>query len=313
MDYYIFNGDADGIIAARIFHGDGEGKGRFITGVKRDTSLLKQLVHLSDLSIWVFDISVEKNIDSLKKLLEKNCMIKWFDHHVSADIPNHRKFLPVINTDSNINTTWLVSNHQKRFTPWTVAGLFGDSMVEKALNIGKAIDLNEKQIGKLKEFGELLNYNAYGEKVEDLYYSPVGILKQSFNYSNIFDFINQTDIYEILSKGRAEDLQKALKAEQIASGIILFPNTAWAKRVIGDYANALSKKEPDLAHAVLVENKEGDFVVSVRSAINQEKNVAAFCSQFPTGGGRIKAGGINKLSQEDLASFISAFIQYFNH
>lgn len=313
MDYYIFNGDADGIIATRIFARIDDRKGRFITGVKRDISLLNQIAHLKHLSICVFDISIEKNLEALEKLLENNCLIKWFDHHISNDIPIHKNFQPVINTDANVNTTWLVSNHQTTFTTWTVAGLFGDNMVETAFKIGKKIGLNSKQIALLKEFGELLNYNAYGEKVADLFFPPVEILKRSYDFADIFDFIDQTEFYKILFEGRAKDLRKAGAAEVIAEGVIRFPDEAWAKRVVGDYANGLSKIEPDLAHAVLVENKASDFVVSVRCAMNEEKNVAAFCGQFPTGGGRMKAGGINKLPQEELGAFVSAFHQYFYH
>ena len=312
MDYYIFNGDADGIIATRIFSGINGGKNKFITGVKRDISLLKQVEHLQNQTISVFDIAIEKNLMALEKLLKNNCIIKWFDHHISKDIPNNRNFKPVLNTDPKVNTTWLVSNYQKKFTPWTVAGLFGDNMTKTALNIGQIIDLNNEQIELLKDFGELLNYNSYGEKLADLFFPPVEILKRTYDFTDIFDLIDQTDIYEILSEGRDKDLKKARNAEIIAPGVIRFPNEAWAKRVIGIYANGISNREPEMAHAVLVENKEMDFVVSVRSAINQEKNVAEFCSLFPTGGGRMKAGGINKLPKRKLESFLAAFHLYFN-
>ena len=57
----IFNGDADGICALHQLRLHNPQKSRLVTGVKRDTLLLKHVVSAHDSVITVLDISSHTN------------------------------------------------------------------------------------------------------------------------------------------------------------------------------------------------------------------------------------------------------------
>ncbi len=88
MHYDVFNGDADGIIALLQLRLNEPKVSKFITGVKRDIKLLKQVVAQDDVtSVTTLDISMEKNSSELEQLLERNIPVFYCDHHRSGDIP----------------------------------------------------------------------------------------------------------------------------------------------------------------------------------------------------------------------------------
>ena len=86
MDYDIFNGDADGIIALLQLRLAEPKNSQLITGVKRDISLLKNITTKSGDSVTALDISMEKNIDALNNHLEVGAKVLYVDHHRSGDI-----------------------------------------------------------------------------------------------------------------------------------------------------------------------------------------------------------------------------------
>ncbi len=310
--FIVFNGDADGICAAhQLFLADQQEK-KSITGVKRDISLLRQIEYVHDAEITVLDVAVEKNLPALKKLLEQNCDVRWFDHHLSPEIPEHPNFKRHIDTRPDINTSLLVSNHlNKGVSPWAVAGLYGDNMHPAAEALVRELNLEISEAEQLRELGELMNYNAYGGSVEDLFFPPAELLNKLQPFSDPLVFVREESVLEVLQNGRREDLEKANRAEQLAPNVVIFPNERWARRVIGIYANRLAQQEPDQAHAVLVKQENDQYVVSVRAPLNSGKNAAEFCRQFPTGGGRVKAAGINSLEATYLPEFTSKFSEYF--
>jgi len=310
--YLLFNGDADGICAAQQLLLANPQEVEPITGVKREISLLQRIESVSNAQITVLDISVEKNLPALKKLLDQDCHICWFDHHESPEIPDHPNFDCYIDTQPDINTSLLVSQFlEKGVSLWSIVGLFGDNMHQKAESLARELQLVNQKINLLKELGELLNYNAYGGSIDDLFFHPAQLLEKVKPFSDPFSFLEEGSTVEILKSGRDEDLQKANSTKQLSSGIYVFPNEKWARRVIGIYANKTAQKEPDQAHAVLVQTKKDGYLVSVRSPINGNLNAAEFCSQFPTGGGRKKAAGINFLPENLLADFIDRFHNYY--
>ena len=91
----------------------------------------------------------------------------------------------------------------------------------------------------------------------------------------------------------------------------MLPDASWARRVSGVYSNDLTNQNPGRAHAVLTEKANGNYLVSVRAPLNNKKGAAALCMQFPTGGGREAAAGINDLPMEMLGQFIDKFEQAF--
>ena len=71
--------------------------------------------------------------------------------------------------------------------------------------------------------------------------------------------------------------------------------------------NDLAKQFPERAHALLVDMGDGQHRVSVRAPYNRKDGADELCRQFPSGGGRKAAAGINALAQDSLAQFIDKF------
>jgi hypothetical protein len=311
--YIVYNGDADGLCAANQYLLEKKSHIELISGVKRDIALLDKIVTIQSSHITVFDIAVKNNLSSLKKLLGQHCKILWFDHHISAEIPQHSNLTTHIDTRPTVNTSSIVYQYfQNRFHSWAVAGLFGDNLHKAAYELAQSIGFNNEKTSCLKELGELLNYNAYGASVEDLYYDPECLLPQLNQFVDALDFIKSTSIVSTLREGLINDMNSAISIQPIAPQVFILPDEKWSRRVIGHYANSLVKNNPDLAYAVLVKNNsENSYVVSIRSPSHTTKTAASFCLKFPTGGGRSIAAGINHLPFDQFDDFVKAFCEYF--
>ena len=68
----------------------------------------------------------------------------------------------------------------------------------------------------------------------------------------------------------------------------------------------LRGKPPDQAHALLVERKEGTFLVGVRAPISKPQGAEKLCIKF-SGGGRAAAAGIKNLSPKEVDRSFDAF------
>ncbi len=309
----IFNGDADGICAAHQLALSGINSKQLVTGVKRDISLLKKIKDLKDEQLYVLDIAVEKNLTELQILLEQRCQITWFDHHISPEIPVHKNFTNCIDPDPDKNTSLLVSHFLKHEFPlWAIVGLFGDNMQSSANELSIDLGLDSSGLEQLKELGELFNYNGYGSSVDDLHFHPSKLFELIAPYHDPFHFLNESSVCDQLREGQQMDLKEAENAKHLAAYVISFPNQKWARRVIGIYANRLVQTDPNQAHAVLVADGMGASTVSVRSPLTGKYNAAEFCQKFPTGGGRIRAAGINHLKDSDIPKFIQEFDLFFS-
>ena len=71
--------------------------------------------------------------------------------------------------------------------------------------------------------------------------------------------------------------------------------------------NDLAKQFPQRAHALLVDMGDGHHRVSVRAPYARKQGADELCRQFPSGGGRKAAAGINQLPQASLAQFVDSF------
>jgi hypothetical protein len=89
-------------------------------------------------------------------------------------------------------------------------------------------------------------------------------------------------------------------------------DAAWSRRVFGVFGDRLPNPFPDVAHAVLTPNAQGDEVVNVRAPVTVRTGVDALCPQFPTGRERSKASGINHLRREALPEFARRFERAFH-
>ena len=80
----IFNGDADGICAIQQIRLNNPQESTLVTGVKRDTLLLKNVISVKNSVLTVLDISSHTNRDSILHLLRQGNTIHYFDHHFSG-------------------------------------------------------------------------------------------------------------------------------------------------------------------------------------------------------------------------------------
>lgn len=119
------------------------------------------------------------------------------------------------------------------------------------------------------------------------------------------------NVFNTLSAAYHQDMNKAesyqLIHETDCTAVIQLPNEQWAGRISGVYGNDLANRYPNRAHAIITEKGIDDLRVSVRSPLNNKQGADVLVSQFPTGGGRKAAAGINALPKELLNAFISAF------
>ena len=194
---YVFNGDADGIIAAHpLLLANKPHKPNFYTGVKRDIALLAQVpVSNEPHEIWVADISLDSNVEALSQHLNAGATVHYFDHHRATQLKSHANLHAHINQSPKTCSALIVNaylNHA--FASWAVVAAFGDGMVEAAQNLAQIIGLECPKIGCLQALGECINYNAYGDSLADLLLPPLEILQRLNAYANPLDFMENDNL-----------------------------------------------------------------------------------------------------------------------
>ncbi|WP_333005742.1 DHH family phosphoesterase [Vibrio coralliilyticus] len=317
MHYDVFNGDADGIIALLQLRLAEPKTSTLITGVKRDIKLLDSLNCQASDSVTVLDISMEKNKASLETILAAGAQVFYADHHKSGDIPQHTNLDAHINLDANTCTALIVDELlQGRFHLWAITAAYGDNLIAKADELAGRASLTDEQKEQLKELGTLINYNGYGAELTDLHFDPAQLFKQLLAYDDPFAVIaDQRSPYHTLKSAYQSDMDKALAVQASHQsdvlGVFELPNHASSRRISGVYGNWLANQTPDRAHAVLSENADGSYTVSLRAPLNNKQGAGDVCAQFATGGGRAAAAGINALAKEQVNEFIQAVEAYY--
>ncbi len=312
MLFDAFNGDADGICALHQMRLAEPAQSTLITGVKRDIGLLKKIDAQAGDSILALDIAVEKNAAPLAALLDKGVKVRWFDHHNPGELPVHPNFQATIDTTADVCTSLLVDRFLAgKHRIWAVTAAFGDNLHDAARRAAEPLGLSSEQLDQLRALGECLNYNGYGESLEDLHFHPADLYRSLSAYTDPFAFIQESPQFQTLSQGYAADMARAAAvqpSEARASGAaFILPDAAWARRVSGVYANDLATAYPNRAHALLTRSPKGHFVVSVRAPLADKRGADELCQRFATGGGRKAAAGINVLPETGIPDFIAAF------
>jgi hypothetical protein len=313
----VFNGDADGICALLQLRLAEPRDSRLVTGVKRDIGLVAKAGIGPGDDVTILDISMEKNIEALSAALQLGARCFYVDHHYAGDIPEHSGLRALINTASDICTSLLVNQHLRGdFIEWAVVGAFGDNLHHSAHTIAGPLSLDEQQLNALSRLGLYVNYNGYGARPEDLHFTPENLYHLLSQYRSPLQFIaDDKDSFGRLEAGYRQDMAQAQSLapefEDAAVAVFILPEADWARRVSGVYSNDLANGFPARAHAVLTRKSSGNFLVSVRAPLDNKTGADDLCRQFPTGGGRKAAAGINDLPAESLAGFIDAFGQYY--
>ena len=313
----VFNGDADGLCALHQLRLSEPAESELVTGPKRDISLLERVAAGAGDHVTVLDVALSKNRDALDRLLEAGAQVRYFDHHQPGDIPVHPHFEPHIDTDANICTSLLVNQYlQGRHLAWAVAAAFGDNLADAARQAAVPLDLSVDSLAQLQSLGECLNYNGYGETLDDLFFDPADLYRQLRPFADPFAFIAESPAYQMLKTGYREDMARAVAVSateaRAAGRIFMLPAEKWARRISGVFGNQLAVEASAQAHAVLTAKPKGGYVVSVRAPLMKRSGADELCSLFDTGGGRKAAAGINHLPESEVGRFIAKFFEVFD-
>lgn len=315
--YDVFNGDADGICALTQMRNAEPREAVLITGVKRDINLMQQIEAAQGDQITVLDVSMDKNRDALEAALAAGANVFYCDHHFAGEIPQSKNLQALINTAPDVCTSMLVNAHlDGTFLGWAVVGAFGDNLFDSAATLAKPLELESSALEQLKNLGTLINYNGYGSSLEDLHFTPEALYRAVSVFADPFDFIQQSRAdFEKLESGYASDMGAAQSLQPThvtdATAVFVLPDEAWARRVSGVYSNDLANANPGRGHAVLTEKANGNLLVSVRAPLENKTGADTLCMEFPTGGGRKAAAGINDLPADMLDQFVDRFSEFY--
>lgn len=316
MHIDVFNGDADGICALHQLRLSQPVDAACVTGLKREINLLERVSARNGDQLTVLDISLDKNREALLSILNTGAQIRYFDHHYAGEIPQHPGLDVHIDTSATTCTSLLVNQFlQGQYLPWAVVAAFGDNLYDSAHQAALPLNYTPSQLEQLQLLGTCINYNGYGQSLEDLFFEPEQLYRKLKPYPDPFDFIREEAAFEILRQGYQQDLAQAdaLEPERATEDIAVYflPGAKWARRVAGVFANQLTREYPNRAHAILSLRHDEGFQVSVRAPLRQRSGADELCRQFVSGGGRQAAAGINRLPQSELSRFIQCFEQQY--
>lgn len=317
MQFYdIFNGDADGICALQQLRLVEPRASVLVTGVKRDIALVERVEAASGDELTVLDVSFKTNAHAVLRALGRGARCRYFDHHNAGDVPQHPNLRTFIDTAPDICTSLLVDRYLSgRQRIWAVVAAFGDNLVKSARRAAELLQLEPAEVERLRELGECINYNAYGETVDDLHYHPADLFETLSRYRDPREFMEDEPIFDVLKNAYRDDLYRVegvnpeMQNEKCA--IFVLPDAAWSRRVSGPFSNELARRHPARANAVLVK-KEGGYLVSVRAAQAKPLGADELCQRFASGGGRQGAAGINYLPESELNRFVTDFQRQFS-
>jgi len=317
--YDVFNGDADGICALiqlRLADPDETG---LITGVKRDVALVQRVPAGEAAQVNVLDISLDKNREAVDNLLAVGCLVFYVDHHFPGEsLPDDRRFTALIDTQPNTCTSLLVDKHLGgRFRNWAIAAAFGDNLNSVAEGLALEAGLSAEQTVDLKILGVCINYNGYGATVDDLHFHPADLYREFVKFEDPLELIaSAPPAWQKLREGYKADMVSGLAAPVLAetdsSLVVKLPNEPWARRVSGVLGNELANRNPDRACGIVTESAEGSYLVSIRAPLNNRTGADELARQFPTGGGRKAAAGINALPENQLNEFLNAIAEFWS-
>lgn len=309
--YDIFNGDADGICALHQLRLADPRESVLVTGVKREIRLLDRVFPEPGDELTVLDISLGENREALDRCLAAGGRCRYFDHHFSGEAPAHPGLEVHLNPAPEVCTSLIVDRYLGgKHRAWAVVAAFGDNLFDVAWRLGEEMGVAPHALEELARLGECLNYNAYGETTDDLFYHPADLYRIVSLYHDPFRFISDEPVLDVLAQGFGDDLARAgelapLSASERCAAYVL-PEEAWARRVSGAFSNRLAREHPARAHAVLAKRGDG-YVVSVRAPLERPNGADELCRQFAEGGGRKGAAGINYLPEAQIDAFTKAF------
>jgi hypothetical protein len=307
----VFNGDADGLCALRQLRLAEPCDAELITGPKRDIALLSRAKGDANSVITVLDVSLDRNRAALEALLAAGARVRYYDHHFPGAIPVSPNLASHIDTAADVCTSVIVDRTLNgRYRTWAITAAYGDNLVATAERLSDEARLSPTARATLRTLGEAINYNAYGETVDDLHIHPAELYRRMARYVDPLLLATDEPIVQELITLRATDLTAALGVAphfaDASSTLHQLPDAAWSRRVLGSFAHHLANTDAVRAHAVLAPNHDGTFSVSVRGIAGSRMTAHEACVPFG-GGGRHGAAGIDRLRATDVGRFMTAF------
>lgn len=318
MIYDVFNGDADGIFSLIQLQKNELKESKKITSFKRDTALLKHISPNSGDLIRSLDIGIDKNFKEVKLFLDQGVKIFFADHHKYEKVPEHKNFENQIFTKSIMCTSKIIANYiNKEESIWAVPGIFGDNLYELGLEECKKNNLNSEESLLLKELGELVNYNSYGENIADLNYHPIDVFDELMLYDSPLDLVKEKNsIFFKLKECYSNDLEEVIESvEELHNDnyckVFLLPNKISSRRISGIFGNQKAIEFDNQSILILTYNEDGSYRVSIRAPINQRYGASNIAKKFSGGGGREAAAGINALNPNQLTTLIKSVYEEY--
>lgn len=315
----VFNGDADGMCALHQLRLaeplPATAPAQLVTGLKREIDLLAQVAvdpaAAGDTVVTVLDVSLDRNRVALERLLAAGATVRYFDHHFAGAVPAHPRLQAVLDPSADVCTGMLVDRYLGgRYRLWAAVAAFGDNLTAVAQTLASASGVDMVRSRTLCDLGEALNYNGYGDSEADVMIHPRELYRALHCFNDPFAF-HATSTVQALIERRRRDLAEALTIApafaDLRCAVYRLPPAPWSRRVIGTFANMLAGEHPARAHAVLQDNADGTFGVSVRAPLQAPHAADTLCRQFETGGGRAAAAGIDRLPASSLDEFNTAF------
>jgi hypothetical protein len=314
--YDVFNGDADGICALLQLRLATPADAVLVTGAKRDIALLDRIAGEPGDIATVLDISLAVNRDALLRLLERGVAVHYFDHHFAGEVPVHPLLDAHLDFDPSVCTGILVDRHLAgRQRVWAVVAAFGDNLIAAAHDLVAPLALSEQEVVALRDLADCLTYNAYGDSVDDAIVEPGQLFGTLLRHADPFRFIATDSAYTAIDTARRRDLALARQARATrtmpGARVYILPDAAWSRRVRGIFGNELANAEPALAHALLTPDGRNGYAVSVRAPRANPTGADMLCRQFPSGGGRAAAAGIEHLPSARLDEFLQRLNRSF--
>lgn len=306
----VFNGDADGICSLVQLRLAQPRDSQLVTGIKRKINLLKNLTAESGDEFTMLDISMQKNHADLQRLLSAGANVFYADHHNPGECIQHPALQAYIDTSPSICTAMIVDRYLNgQFHLWAITAAFGDNLTKVAGKLAREKGLNADKSSAIQELGVYLNYNGYGESLDDLFFHPANLYQACVKYSSTFDFILQNQlIFGTLRDGYRQDIDTARTQkffhETDSVAALRFLAEKWARRVSGVFSNQLSNENPERTHLILTEKDDGDCLVSIRAPLTQLEGADEIASRFKTGGGQKGPAGINTLKEDEIPLLI---------
>ncbi|EEZ01417.1 hypothetical protein VOA_003123 [Vibrio sp. RC586] len=317
MDYDVFNGDADGILSLVQWRLAYPKLTQLVTGVKRDIALLDRLELTAGDQLVALDISMAKNQLGLQRALQAGASVFYVDHHQPGDIPPHPALQAHIDTDANICTALIIDRLLKgRFRDWAIVAAFGDNLHRVAHTLAEEAGFDAVQTAELCELGTLINYNGYGREVSELHFAPEALYQTLLAYGTPWAVLADLNspFYQLRSAYQQDfafALERPAYYQSPSLMVVILPDCAAAQRVSGAFANHLANQDVQRAHLIVTYADEQHYTLSLRAPLSDKRGAGALCAQFPSGGGRESAGGINQLPQALLDDVIQVVEHFY--